>query len=189
MARKTSLREFQQNVAQRLRDLSSRKTVASKLGFQVGNDNWFVSLSDVSEVIPVPAFVNVPRTHAWFRGVSNVRGKLYSTVDFSAFQGDEPIVPGIERRVILINEKLIEGSGFLVNRMLGLRNPESFTLEQPDDRLRPWIKARYRDPNNAVWYELDLGTLARDTRFLEVGLNVNGPAIMQGALSVSAAAS
>lgn len=186
MARKTSLREFQQNVAQRLRDLSSRKTVASKLGFQVGNDNWFVDLSDVSEVIPVPVFVSVPRTQGWFRGVSNVRGKLYSTVDFSAFQGDEPIGPGIERRVILVNEKLIEGSGFLVNRMLGLRNPETFTVEPSDGRSRPWIKARYRDPNNAIWHELDLALLSRDNRFLEVGLN--GPATVQGTARASLAA-
>ncbi len=186
MARKTSLREFQQNVAQRLRDLSSRKTVASKLGFQVGNDNWFVNLSDVSEVIPVPLFVSVPRTQAWFRGVSNVRGKLYSTVDFSAFQGDEPIGPGIERRVILVNEKLIEGAGFLVNRMLGLRNPDTFTPEQGDDRSRPWIKARFRDQNNAIWHELDLAVLSQDARFLEVGLS--STASMQGGALASSAA-
>ncbi len=186
MARKTSLREFQQNVAQRLRDLSSRKTVASKLGFQVGNDNWFVNLSDVSEVIPVPVFVNVPRTQAWFRGVSNVRGKLYSTVDFSAFQGDEPIGPGIERRVILINEKLIEGAGFLVNRMLGLRNPETFTAETADDNSRPWVKARFRDPGNAIWYELDLAVLSQDARFLEVGLSGTLP-LQSGAFAPSAA--
>ncbi len=167
--------------------MSSRKTVASKLGFQVGSDNWFVNLSDVSEVIPVPVFVTVPRTKSWFRGVSNVRGKLYSTVDFSAFQGDESIGPGIERRVILINEKLVEGSGFLVNRMLGLRNPESFTAEQADDRSRPWIKARYRDQNNAVWHELDLAELSRDNRFLEVGLI--GPATVQGATLAPSVAS
>ena len=170
MARKTSLREFQQNFALKLRDLSSRKTVASKLGFQVGADNYFVTLSDVSEVIPLPLFVTVPQTQSWFRGVSNVRGKLYSTIDFSAFQGATATTPSMERRVILIHEKLIEGSGLLVNRMLGLRNPETFTLESGPDTERPWIKARYRDPNAVIWLELDLSVLARDARFLEVGL-------------------
>lgn len=66
MARKTSLREFQQNVAQRIRDLASQKTAASKLGFQVGTENWLVTLSDVSEVIPVPNTVPVPMTCPWF---------------------------------------------------------------------------------------------------------------------------
>ncbi len=170
MARKTSLREFQQKFAERLRDLSSRKTVASKLGFQVGSDNWLVSLSDVSEVIPVPNFFEVPLTEAWFRGVSNVRGKLYSTIDFAAFQGGETINAGSERRVVLIHEKIIEGSGLLVSRMLGLRNPETFTEDGVHDTSKPWIKARFRDQNSAAWLELDLEALARETRFLEVGL-------------------
>jgi twitching motility protein PilI len=170
MARKTSLREFQQKFAERLRDLSSRKTVASKLGFQVGSDNWLVSLSDVSEVIPVPNFFEVPQTEEWFRGVSNVRGKLYSTVDFSAFQGGEIINAGSERRVVLIHEKIIEGSGLLVSRMLGLRNPETFTEDGERDASKPWMKAQYRDQNGAVWFELDLEALSREARFLEVGL-------------------
>lgn len=171
MARKTSLREFQQRVAERLRDLSSRKTVASKLGFQVGEENWLVNLADVSEVIPVPHFFAVPQTQDWFRGVSNVRGKLYSTIDFSAFQGAAAIGPGMERRVVLIHERIIEGAGLLVSRMLGLRNPETFATEPaPPAGERPWVKARYRDGNGLVWLELDLDALARETRFLEVGL-------------------
>src|SRR5450759_4949428 len=115
MARRTSLREFQLSVANRLRDLASRKTVASKLGFRVGPDNWFVSLADVSEVIPVPAIMPVPLTQNWFRGVANVRGKLYSIGDFSAFLGSEAIGPGMERRAILISDKQIEGSGLMVS--------------------------------------------------------------------------
>lgn len=167
--RTTSLREFQRAVLERLRDLSSRKTVASKLGFQVGKDNWFVTLSDVSEVIPIPGFMVVPQTVSWFRGVSNVRGKLYSVTDFAAFQGHEPIGIGSERRVILISERLIGGSALLVNRMLGLRNPEVFTLDGGTHASLPWQKARYLDPYGTPWYELDLTALVEDIRFLEVG--------------------
>ncbi len=171
MARKTSLREFQQNVAQRIRDLASQKTVASKLGFQVGAENWLVTLSDVSEVIPVPNTATVPMTCSWFRGVANIRGKLYSVVDFAAFQGESAIGPGIERRVILISDRLIEGSGLMVTRMLGLRNPEQFTTEplQGGALDRSWIKATYRDPGGALWHELDVTALVGNTRFLEVG--------------------
>lgn len=176
MARKTSLREFQQNVAQRIRDLASQKTVASKLGFQVGTENWLVTLSDVSEVIPVPRTINVPLTLPWFRGVANIRGKLYSVVDFAAFQGEELIGPGMERRVVLISDRLIEGSGLMVSRMLGLRNPEQFTVEPAhgDAQPRPWIKAQYRDPAGALWRELDVAALVANLQFLEVGIGT-GP--------------
>ena len=171
MARKSSLREFQQSLALRLRDAASRKTVLSRLGFQVGQDNWLVSLSDVSEVIPVPNIVPVPMTLPWYRGVANIRGKLFSIVDFAAYQGDPATGPGMERRVILVAEKLIEGSGFVVSRMLGLHNPDQFTPEALEaEDARPWIKSAYRDASGKRWYELDLSGLTRDARFLEVGV-------------------
>lgn len=171
MARKSSLREFQQSLAQRLRDAASRKTVLSRLGFQVGQEKWLVNLSDVSEVIPVPNIVPVPLTLPWYRGVANIRGKLYSIADFAAFQEQPAIGIGMERRVILVAEKLIEGSGLVVSRMLGLHNPELFTPEPTDNYVaKPWIKGAYRDAGGTRWYELDLSGLTRDARFLEVGV-------------------
>jgi twitching motility protein PilI len=172
MARKTSLREFQQAVAQRLRDLSASRSLASKLGFQVGDQNWLVSLTDVSEVIPVPAIMPVPMTEPWFRGVANVRGKLYSISDLSRFQGGLDTSSGIERRVILAAERIIEGSGLMVSRMLGLRNPDQFTAEplQEVDAQHPWIRARLRDPSGTLWLDMDLTKLATSQRFLEVGV-------------------
>ena len=171
MARKSSLREFQQSLAQRLRDAASRKTVLSRLGFQVGQEKWLVNLSDVSEVIPVPNIVPVPLTLPWYRGVANIRGKLYSIADFAAFQEQPAIGIGMERRVILVAEKLIEGSGLVVSRMLGLHNPELFTPEPSDTYVaKPWIKGAYRDAGGTRWYELDLSGLTRDARFLEVGV-------------------
>ncbi len=169
MARRTGLREFQLSVAERLRTAGARTAVSSKLGFQVGGDNWFVALHQVSEVIPVPPLVHVPLTHSWFRGVANVRGNLYSMVDFAAFQGADPIAPGMERRVILVSERLVGGSGLLVSRMLGLRNPEQFTPAARPADAKPWVAGVYTDAGSTRWYELDLPALVREPRFLEVG--------------------
>ena len=128
-----------------------------------------MALHQVSEVIPVPVTVGVPLTHSWFRGVANVRGNLYSVIDFSAFQGADTISPGMERRVILVAERLVAGSGLLVSRMLGLRNPEQFTpAERPAD-ARPWVGGVYTDAGGTRWMELDLPALVREPRFLEVG--------------------
>jgi twitching motility protein PilI len=169
MSRRTGLREFQLSVAERIRTASSRAALSSKLGFQVGADNWFVALHQVNEVIPVPAAVPVPLTHSWFRGVANVRGNLYSMVDFSAFQGRDAIAPGMERRVILISDRLVGGAGILVSRMLGLRNPEQFTAEARPPDAAPWVGGTYTDAGGTRWLELDLPALVREQRFLEVG--------------------
>ncbi|HET9470377.1 MAG TPA: chemotaxis protein CheW [Usitatibacter sp.] len=169
MARRTGLREFQLSVAERLRTAATRTALSSKLGFQVGGDNWFVALHQVSEVIPVPPTVAVPLTHSWFRGVANVRGNLYGVVDFSGFQGRDAISPGMERRVILVSDRIVGGAGLLVSRMLGLRNPEQFApAERPMD-APPWVGAVYTDAGGTRWLELDLPALARESRFLEVG--------------------
>ncbi len=169
MARRTGLREFQLSVTERLRTAGARTALSSKLGFQVGPDNWFVALHQVSEVIPVPTIVPVPRTQPWFRGVANVRGNLYSLVDFSAFQGGEPIAAGMERRVILISDRLVAGAGLVVSRMLGLRNPEQFNPAAKPAGAPPWVGGAYTDAGGSRWLELDLPALVREQRFMEVG--------------------
>ena len=169
MRRRTGLREFQLSVAERIRTASSRAALASKLGFQVGAENWFVALNQVNEVIPVPVTVAVPLTHSWFRGVANIRGNLYSMIDFSAYQGGEAITPGMERRVILISDRLVGGAGLLVSRMLGLRSPEQFTAAPRPTDAHAWVGGVFTDAGGTRWLELDLPALVREQRFLEVG--------------------
>jgi twitching motility protein PilI len=169
MRRRTGLREFQLSVAERLRTAATRAALSSKLGFQVGADNWFVALHQVSEVIPVPMLQPVPLTHSWFRGVANVRGNLYGMIDFSAFQGGDPIAAGLERRVILVSDRLVPGSGLVVSRMLGLRNPELFKTADKPVNAPPWLANAFTDAGGTRWLELDLPALAREQRFLEVG--------------------
>jgi twitching motility protein PilI len=169
MSRRSGLREFQMSVAEKLRTATSRAALASRLGFQVGNDNWFVALHHVNEVIPVPPTVRVPLTQSWFRGVANIRGNLYSMVDLAAFQGADPVSAGMERRVILVSDRLVGGAGLLVSRMLGLRNPEQFTaLPKPADAAS-WLGGVYSDAGGTRWLELDLPALVKEARFLEVG--------------------
>jgi len=170
MARRTrSLREFQLSLGERLRSAATRSALSSRLGFQVGSESWFVSLQQVSEVIPIPAIVPVPLTQPWFRGVANIRGNLYSIIDFSAFQGREAIGAGMEKRVILISDKLIGGAGLVVSRMLGLRNPEQFTAQERPAQAVPWLGGVYAAPGGTQWLELDLPALVRQPEFVEVG--------------------
>mgnify|MGYP003466077198 CR=1 FL=1 len=84
MSKRLNLREFQQNLIDRLRvkDLSAARV--DTLGVQIAGRNWLVDMVDISEVLPLPALTAVPFTRPWFRGVANVRGNLYSVVDMAA---------------------------------------------------------------------------------------------------------
>jgi twitching motility protein PilI len=90
-------------------------------------------------------------------------------VDFSAFQGRDAISPGMERRVILVSDRLLGGSGLVVSRMLGLRNPEQFTPAARPADAPPWVGGVFTDAGGTRWFELDLPALVREQRFLEVG--------------------
>jgi twitching motility protein PilI len=166
MAEKLSLRDYQRDLAERLR-AAEGSTNVSMLALQVGEQGWLVDLGDAGEVIPVPPITPVPLTRAWFKGVTNIRGNLYSVVDFPAFLGGNPVTVAGESRLLLIGERFRLGSALLVDRSLGLRNPTQLTERQKDSQL-PWVKAEYVDQEGRIWQELDVPQLVQQPDFLAV---------------------
>jgi twitching motility protein PilI len=165
MAR-TSLRDYQRELSERLK-AAAAGGAASRLGVKAGEQAWLVSLADAGEVIPPPAITPVPLTKPWFRGVANIRGKLYGVVDFAAFLGGAPVAPGEQVRLLLLGEKFRMGSALLVDRLLGLRGAEDFQA-QPSAAGAPWLRAEYADKDGMRWKELDVARLVQDPAFLEV---------------------
>ncbi|MBV8465792.1 MAG: chemotaxis protein CheW [Burkholderiales bacterium] len=169
MAKRVSLREFQESVVARLKSLPATHTATTKLGIQVGDSAWLVDLTDVSEVLPVPGMIDVPLTRRWFKGVANIRGNLFSVVDLPGFLGDEPVQLNVSSRLLLIHPRHIVNSALLVNRMLGLRNVEQMTEVAPADPAVPWCGPTRRDADGRDWRELRLVDLVQQSPFLQVG--------------------
>src|SRR5258706_10345119 len=126
MAEKLSLRDYQRDLAERLRAAENSQNV-SMLALQVGEQGWLVDLGDASEVIPVPPITSVPLTKPWFKGVTNIRGNLFSVVDFPAFLSATPVNVASESRLLLIADRFRMGSSLLVDRSLGLLNTNQIT--------------------------------------------------------------
>src|SRR4051812_42310477 len=108
MAEKLSLRDYQRDLAERLRAAQGSRT-ASMLALQVGEEGWLVDLADAGEVIPVPPVTPVPLTRPWFKGMTNIRGNLFSVVDFPAFLGRSPVSVSEQSRLLLIGERFRMG--------------------------------------------------------------------------------
>ena len=122
MATKVSLRQFQQDLAQRLSSAKTAPVSAARLGVQCGASYWLIALDDAGEIVPVPELLPVPLTKPWYLGVANIRGGLFSVVDFAAFAGGEPAVRGADSRLVLAGPRFGINAALLVTRMLGLRN-------------------------------------------------------------------
>lgn len=171
MAKKVSLRQFQEGLVARLKEVQSGAVAqsASKMGVQVGTEKWLVNLPDVSEVVPLPDLLAVPLTQPWFSGVANVRGVLYSAIDFSRFLGGEATQANIDSRLLLANTKYHLNAGIIVHHMLGLKNPDQLQAGATDD-LPPWVAAEYTDSNGEIWKELNMSGLIEHPDFLNVGV-------------------
>jgi twitching motility protein PilI len=170
MARKISLREFQEGVTARLQGLAGVGPSSSKLGLDIASQLWLVDLTDVSEVAPIPPLASVPMTRSWFKGVANIRGNLFTVVDFSALTGGAPAAVTSESRLLLVHPRFKVNAGLLVDRMLGLRNPEQLQRKEAGPGDASWISAGYTDAANQTWKELNMGELVGGPEFLRVGL-------------------
>ena len=169
MARRVSLREFQQDLVRRLNEAAAADAPSARLGVQVGPEVWLVRLEEASEVIPVPAIADVPLTRDWFRGLANIRGNLFSVVDLSAFQGGEPTPQTPDSRLLLVAERYHLNAALLVNRMLGLRNLQHFEPRQGEGE-RAWEAGRFADKDGQIWRELSMNELVYSEGFLQAGL-------------------
>lgn len=169
MAKSGSLREFQQQLTQRLSEASKVSTASARLGVQAGSRQWLLKLDDAGEVLSVPEIASVPLTCSWFLGLANIRGNLAGVVDFAAFMGESRVARNPESRLVLIAERYGAQSGLLVSRVAGLRSLEQFQ-EDSGGRERPWVGARFRDRDGSTWHELNIDALVAHDDFLRVGV-------------------
>lgn len=125
MSQRLNLHEFQQNLAERL--LTARRSGAgqSLLEIESGTDGlpggrrWLVDPAHSGEIVPLPPLTPVPLTQPWFAGIANIRGSLFSVVDFAAWRGGQPTPRTAQARLLLIGVR--ESSALLVEHALGLR--------------------------------------------------------------------
>lgn len=170
MSRRTSLREFQQALHKRLQgDAPADAARAARLGVLAGGHYWLIRLDEAQEVLAVGGITPVPLTRPWYRGLTNVRGNLYSVVDFAMFTVGSPAALSVDARLVLLADRYHVSAALLVERMLGLRTLTSF---DPDDAAPgfPWVLARYRDADGRAWRELSIHDLVQHNDFLQAGI-------------------
>lgn len=163
------LREFQEYLATRLNSAARGEISSALLGLQSGSDRWLLRLDEAGEVIPMPPLFPVPLTLPWFAGMTNIRGNLYSVIDFAAFRGEEPTPRTAHARLVLVGAKYGVNSAILVHRTLGLRPADVFQATEPE-AAPAWVAGALRDAEGKRWFRLDVPALLADQKFMQVGL-------------------
>ena len=164
MSKRLNLREFQQNLIDRLQGSDSSDERVSTMGVQIAGRNWLVEMADVGEVLPLPKLTVVPFTKPWFRGMANVRGNLYGVVDIAAYNHSGVIPEDSNNRVLLVAGRYAFNVALLVDRVLGLRDAREWHKTEGIDG-----QYEYQDEQGASWSKLDVLGLLKQAEFLQIG--------------------
>ena len=164
MSRRLDLRQFQQDLSNRMQEEAQGGERVTALGIEIGSELWLVEMSDIGEVHAVPPTTAVPLARPWYCGVANVRGSLYSIVDLPAYMGYGSVQKSARNRVLLIAPRYGFNTGLLVSRVFGLRNPRNWRRNEEDS------KVLYEDSAGQVWRQLDIPELLGQPEFLHAGI-------------------
>jgi twitching motility protein PilI len=164
MSKRLNLREFQQNLIDRLQMTDISESRVSTLGVQIAGRKWLVNMTDIGEVLPLPPLTAVPFTKSWFRGVANVRGNLYGVIDMRTYGHSSPVSGDSNNRVLLVSERHAFNAALLVDRVLGLRDAGNWQNNEVNGQIE------YHDESGAAWFQLDVTGLLEQSDFLQIGI-------------------
>ena len=170
MANKQALRDLQTRLAERLQAARTEPLAKSWLAVECSARGFLFPLRDAGEIFAMAPMVQVPHSHRWFLGVSNLRGHLHGVVDLAGFLGVKTgDATRDQARLVGFNQELGINCVLLVDRLSGLRSEDELQRDADDSGLRPgFAGGRFRDASSRVWQELNLAELAGDESFLKI---------------------
>ena len=171
MANKEALRELQSRLAERLQAARTQERGKSWLAVECSSRGFLFPLKEAGEIFALAPILPVPHAHAWFLGVSNLRGHLHGVVDLAGFLGVKTTEPLREQsRLVAFNAELDINCALLVDRLSGLRSEQQLTAQTGVvSGPRPaFVGASSKDEGGRVWQELNLAALASDEAFLRI---------------------
>lgn len=169
-----------------LQDLENRTVVGSAdmpslvqiedewvgVGFRVGSSKLIVSMTDVKEILDLPAYTEVPGVKSWVVGIANVRGSLLPIVDMKGYLMGEDIQQRKKGRVIVIDYKGFD-TGLVVEEVYGMRhfteNEATHDLPSVSESISPYIKLAF-EKDDEVWPVFNFETMTQDERFAHASL-------------------
>lgn len=173
MPSKDALRELQLRLANRLQAARERPREAGWLAIECATVGLLLPLAQAGEIHTARQVAPVPHAKPWMVGVANLRGQLSTVIDLGSFLHlRQPVAPGALRpgaQLVMLNPSLRVNAAILVDRLAGLRDPES--LERLPSAVEPrpgFAGPAWRDPQGRVWQALDLAALVQDPQFLDV---------------------
>jgi len=156
--------------ARGLPEQEQARAIWSGVGFTLNNQRYVAPMDEVSEILSVPRYTQVPGVQNWVKGIANVRGRLMPVMDLMVFLNN-PSQLQLKRRRLLALERGELYSGLVVDEVLGMQHipQDLYTQTVPGEYAdtRAYLKGGFETEKGFfAWFSLY--ELARDPRFLNV---------------------
>lgn len=162
MSKRLNLRDFQQNLSDRLQDESRKGHQISTLGVKIGSQHWLIEMADIAEVLSALKATFLPLCKDWVVGMVNVRGNLYCVADIAMFMNKGRASGEVQNRLLLLADRYEFNAALLVERVFGLRDTENWQYDAAQNC--------YFDEQNIIWHKLDIVGLLGQAEFLQIGV-------------------
>jgi twitching motility protein PilI len=170
LPRSRRLRDFSTQLAERLKTATSAPTEPMRLAIRIGEASYLLDMNAAAEIVATPPITPVPWTRPWFRGLTNVRGRLIGVIDLQHLSGRSPLSAELAQQLLVFGDSLRGNGGVLVTRAFGLRNLADLEpLGPATEGADPWEGARWRDLNGNELAELNLAALVSSDAYASIG--------------------
>ena len=146
----------------------------SGIGFALFGRRFVAPISEVSEMLEIPHYTQLPGVQTWIRGLANVRGRLLPLTDLAAFLGGRLEAPRRNRRALVVEVDEIY-SGLMVDGVLGMQHfpvdsyvPEMAGIEHHE--MVPFLQGSFREENGKDWVVFSPWQLVRSEKFFQASL-------------------
>ena len=159
-----ALAERSQQLALEVPAKGNAQTHWNGLGFSLLGHRFVAPMSEVGELMRVPAATRIPGVKHFVMGIANVRGRLMAILDLAIFFGSSSSISRSQRRVLAV-EGEEQYFGFVIDESLGMQHFPRDAFEETvevEDMFQPFVKGAYRVAA-AEWPVLSLTTLAADS--------------------------
>jgi twitching motility protein PilI len=165
------LRDFSNQLEARLKAAPRLPSEPTRLAVRIGSNAYLVDMALAGEIVPLGAVTPVPWTRSWFRGLTNVRGRLVGVLDLLELEGRSPLPPDQAFQLLVMGEALKVNAAILITRAFGIRNLKDLdAVGASGAGATRWERERYRDLDGTTLAELDLRELVASDVFGTIGV-------------------
>lgn len=141
------------------------------IGFRSNNLNFVCPMRTVSEVLHWPAITAVPAGQAWFRGMTNLRGRLLPVTDLQGFVTGASHRENVLSRILIISsEKMI--FGFAVEQVFGIERFFGEEIKPANNILKikeyvPYLQGAF-ERDHQPWFILNFELIIKAPEFYHI---------------------